>query len=65
MVGIEWKKHESVAIINMCNGANKQNLEFVAQMNHCFDEILADKDIFSIVLTSTDEKNFSQLISNG
>ncbi|CCK78769.1 enoyl-CoA hydratase/isomerase family protein [Desulfobacula toluolica] len=60
MACIEWKKHESLAIINMCNGANKQNLEFVAQMNRCFDQILADKAIFSIVLTSTDEKNFSQ-----
>ncbi len=60
MAGIEWEKNESIAIIKMCNGANKQNLLFVAQMNHCFDEILADKDIFSIVLTSTDEQNFSQ-----
>ena len=60
MAVIEWEKNESVAIINMCNGPNKQNLEFVGQMNQCFDEILEDKDIFSIVLTSTDEKNFCQ-----
>lgn len=57
---IEWEKNESVAVINMCNGANKQNLEFVKQMNRCFDEILEDKGIFSIILTSTDEKNFCQ-----
>jgi enoyl-CoA hydratase/carnithine racemase len=50
----------------MCNGPNKQNLEFVARMNHCFDEILEDKEIFSIVLTSTDEKIFHRvLILNG
>ena len=60
MAIIEWEKNESVAIINMCNGPNKQDLVFVTQMNQCFDEILEDKDIFSIVLTSTDEKNFSQ-----
>lgn len=60
MAVIEWEKNESVAIINMCNGANKQNLAFVSDMNKCFDEILEDKEIYSIVLTSTDEKNFSQ-----
>lgn len=60
MAIIEWEKNEAVAIINMCNGPNKQNLEFVVQMNQCFDEILEDKEIFSIILTSTDEKNFCQ-----
>ncbi len=60
MTIIEWEKDQSVAVINMCNGANKQNLEFVKQMNQSFDAILEDKDISSIVLTSTDEKNFSQ-----
>jgi len=59
MAIIEWEKNESVAIINMCNGTNKQNLEFVADMNQCFDEILEDKEIYSIVLTSTAEKHFS------
>lgn len=60
MAIIEWEKNGSVAVINMCNGSNKQNLEFVARMNQCFDEILEDKEIFSIVLSSTDEKNFCQ-----
>ena len=60
MAIIEWEKNESVAIINMCNGANKQNLTFARKMNQCFDEILENKDIYSIILTSTDEKNFSQ-----
>ena len=60
MAIIEWEKNESVAVINMCNGPNKQNLAFVEQMNQCFDEILEDEEIFSIVLTSTDEKNFCQ-----
>jgi enoyl-CoA hydratase/carnithine racemase len=60
MAVIEWKKKESIAVVNMCNGANKQELTFVGQMNQCFDEILEDKEIFSIILTSTDGKNFSQ-----
>ena len=60
MVAIDWEKKESVAIISMCNGPNKQNLNFVNDMNRCFDEILLDTEIYSIILTSTDEKNFSQ-----
>ena len=59
MAIVEWEKSESVAIINMCNGTNKQNLAFVEEMNRCFDEILEDKEIFSIVLTSTAKKHFS------
>lgn len=60
MAVVEWGKNESAAIINMCNGANKQNLEFATRMNKCFDEILEDQEIYSMVLTSTDKKNFSQ-----
>ena len=60
MAVIEWEKKESVAVINMCNGPNDQNLEFATQMNKCFDDILEDKEIYSIVLTSTDEKYFCQ-----
>ncbi len=60
MAVIEWEKKESVAIINMCNGANRQNPEFVTHMNRCFDEIMNDKEIYAIVLTSTDVKNFCQ-----
>ena len=44
----------------MCNEANRQNLLFVEQLNQCLDQILEDMTIFSIVLTSSDEKNFSQ-----
>ncbi|MCP4020392.1 MAG: enoyl-CoA hydratase/isomerase family protein [Desulfobacteraceae bacterium] len=60
MAVIQWNKQESVAIVEMCNNANKQNLDFVTDMNKCYDEIREDKDIFSIILTSSDEKNFSQ-----
>lgn len=63
MAVIEWEKKESVAIINMCNGANKQDLVFAKRMLECFDEIIEDKDICSIILTSSDEKNFSQGIN--
>lgn len=60
MAVIEWRKETSIAVVTMCNGANKQNLEFEKQLNRCFDEILEDTSIYSIVLTSSDEKNFSQ-----
>ncbi len=60
MAIIEWEKKGTVAVINMCNGANKQNMEFVKELNRNFDEILENEDIFSIVLTSSDEKNFCQ-----
>lgn len=60
MAVIEWEKNESVALIRMNNGANKQNLVFAETMNQVFDEILAEEEIFSILITSTDEKNFCQ-----
>lgn len=57
---LKWRKVDGVAIIEMCNGPNKQNLEFIASLNDCLDQILEDKEIFSIILISTDEKNFCQ-----
>ena len=54
------EKDGSVAVIHMTNGANKQNLVFAEEMNQCMDEVEADKDICALVLTSDDEKNFSQ-----
>jgi len=57
---VQWETQENIAIITMCNGANRQNLEFAGQMNQCFDQILGVESLHSIVLTSSDEKNFSQ-----
>jgi enoyl-CoA hydratase/carnithine racemase len=57
---VEWKKDDKVAIVSMNNGANRQNLAFAQAMLAVFDEILADKEIAAVVLTSSDEKNFSQ-----
>ena len=54
------EKKGAVAVIKMCNGANKQNIEFVEDINRCLDEAVDDKDVYAVVLTSTDEKNFSQ-----
>ncbi|MCP4114791.1 MAG: enoyl-CoA hydratase/isomerase family protein [Desulfobacteraceae bacterium] len=60
MAVIEWEKSETVAVIRMNNTANKHNLVFANTMDTVFDEILEDPGISSIVLTSSDEKNFSQ-----
>ncbi|MBF0231933.1 MAG: enoyl-CoA hydratase/isomerase family protein [Desulfamplus sp.] len=57
---IEWKKDETVAVVAMCNGANRQNITFAQTMNNIFDEVLADDSVSSLILTSSDEKNFSQ-----
>ena len=57
---VQWENQNGIAVITMCNEANRQNLEFAEQMNLCLDQILEDKTIFSMVLTSSDEKNFSQ-----
>ncbi len=57
---VKWHRENTIAVIDMCNEANRQNLEFSKQINQCLDQVLEDKDIFSVVLTSSDEKNFSQ-----
>ncbi|MDY0219663.1 MAG: enoyl-CoA hydratase/isomerase family protein [Desulfobacterium sp.] len=60
MAVIDWERKESVAVITMNNGANRQNLLFAREMNEVFDRILEDNRICSIVLTASDAKNFSQ-----
>ncbi|THB78406.1 MAG: enoyl-CoA hydratase/isomerase family protein [Desulfobacteraceae bacterium] len=60
MAVIAWRKENNVAIVEMCNGLNQMNKVFTESMNQCFDEVLEDSEIQAMVLTSTDEKNFSQ-----
>ncbi len=60
MTRVKWEKTESVAVVTMCNGINLQNLEFAKAMNGVLGEIEADPEIHAVVLTSSDEKNFSQ-----
>ncbi len=56
----KWEKDETLAILSMTCGANLHNLEFAKTIKQTIDEILEDETISSIVLTSNDEKNFSQ-----
>ena len=60
MAVITWRKADRVAIVEMCNGANRMNKTFAGDMNSCLDQVEADADVQAVVLTSTDEKNFSQ-----
>lgn len=53
-------RDESVAILTMTNGENRHNLNFALTFNALLDEIAADKSICSLIVTSSDEKNFSQ-----
>jgi len=55
-----WIKDETVAIITMTNGENRQNLDFAKTLSAMLDEIIADKSISALIITSNDEKNFSQ-----
>jgi len=57
---MNWMKDETIAIITMTNGPNRQNLEFAKTLNTMLDEIVSDKTISALIITSNDEKNFSQ-----
>ena len=59
MAVVEWKKEGSVAIILMNAGENRHNPDFAAGMLKAFDEVEADREITSVVLTSSDAKNWS------
>jgi enoyl-CoA hydratase/carnithine racemase len=54
-----WEKDENVAIVKMNTEANSHNLEFANALGKALDEVIADETVTAIVLTSTNEKNFS------
>jgi len=60
MAVVEWRKENNVAVVEMCNGANRMNKTFSDDLNQCLDAVVEDTDIQAMVLSSTDEKNFSQ-----
>ena len=60
MALVRWEKEGAIAILLMENGENRQNLEYADDMCSALEEIKEDKEIQSVILTSSDEKNFSQ-----
>ncbi|MCB2186125.1 MAG: enoyl-CoA hydratase/isomerase family protein [Deltaproteobacteria bacterium] len=57
---MNWQKDGAVAILTMTNGANKMNLDFAQALLAALDEVEADQEVKALILTSDDQKNFSQ-----
>jgi enoyl-CoA hydratase/carnithine racemase len=60
MANLELEKVDTTAIIKMNNGKNAQNLVFARTMDSLLTEAIEDEDVKALVITSTDEKNWSQ-----
>ena len=56
----EWKKDETAAVITMTNGENRLNATFTGTMLALLDDILNDAEVSSVVICSSDAKNWSQ-----
>lgn len=56
---IEWKKEETIAVIQMNNGENAHNLEFAKFLHQVLSEVEEDSSVSAVVLTSADSKFFS------
>lgn len=59
MAVVEWKKDEGVAVLIMNTPENRHNPWFAEGMLKVFDEIEADQEIKSVLVTSVDKKNWS------
>jgi len=57
---IEWEKDDTVAIITLNNGENRHNPLFTRAILDAFAEIEKDESIYAVVITSSDEKSWSQ-----
>ena len=59
MAIIEWQKDDTIAVIKLNNGENRQNLEFAQCFTRILDEIIEDTAVTAAVITSADEKFWS------
>ena len=59
MAIVEWKKDETVAVLTLNNGENRHNPDFIKAVLNAFDEIEADEESYSVVMNSSDPKNWS------
>ena len=60
MAVVKWEKQDAVAMVSMCNAANRMNKIFAQDFNLCLDQVEADAQVKSMIITATDVKNFSQ-----
>lgn len=59
MPTVEWEKRDTVGIICMNGGENRQNPGYIREMLAAFDGIEKDGEISAVVITSSDRKNWS------
>jgi enoyl-CoA hydratase/carnithine racemase len=57
---LEWRKEGTVAVITMTNGENRHNPTFTEAILKALDEIEKDASVSSVVIASSDPKNWSQ-----
>lgn len=57
---IELEIRDSVAVVTMANGENRQNPTFAAEMLNALATAESDERVRALVLSSSDEKNWSQ-----
>lgn len=60
MAILDYQTDGKTALITMTNGANQQNLDFANTMLAALERAEADKAVRAVVITSNDEKNWSQ-----
>ncbi|MBT7716710.1 MAG: enoyl-CoA hydratase/isomerase family protein [Deltaproteobacteria bacterium] len=60
MAIIELTMDESIAVIKMNNGENRHHLEFAQALQGMLEKVTEDETVTAVILTSTDEKNWSQ-----
>lgn len=60
MAIVELAMEGTVAVIKMNNGENKHHLEFAQAMDEMLTKVIEDEAVTAMVMTSTDEKNWSQ-----
>jgi enoyl-CoA hydratase/carnithine racemase len=57
---IEWEKEDTIAMITLNNGENRHNPQFIRAILDALAEIEKDESIYAVVITSSDEKSWSQ-----
>ncbi|MBZ0335239.1 enoyl-CoA hydratase/isomerase family protein [Marinobacter sp. AL4B] len=65
MPPLSLRREDRVAILSMDNGSNTNNLVFAQQLLALLEQVVDDKTYKALILTSSDEKNWSQGIDVG
>jgi len=60
MAIVEWRREGTVAIITMNNGENRFNPAFNEAMLKTYQEIEDDAEAYAVILTSSDQKSWTQ-----